>query len=468
MAKQSKGPTRDHPYRGLRKPSKPRSSYMDHNYTSKPVNLYALLTVTDTSTPDNGKTTTSVTKSNQRLNDVTISRSGISVPGYKYLITTQQDADSGYSRKDYTYELLPGHCHYAYYDSSIRSTLTEDVEGWLLYPNNGAWPNELNNYSASLDDQAQTQFLSKLYQKQTTFQGGIFLGELREAIHGIRHPLQSLYNGFFDYLKAVRRRATTGRIRKVPVVNGKRLAIISKTVSDTWLEFSFGWNPLVQDLDNAAQALSYLTQRSPTEHIVGSATRQTVSAAPGGLFACGYDTYYLQERTVTTTKVKYTGGLKATIDNATSGLSAKDLGVGLSDFVPTVWELIPYSFLVDYFINVGQVLEASMASTAGLFYLSKSVKTTNELSIDLLRKVDGIDNTGVLGSVRRLSSGGNLGLCTLTYSAYNRYAVQPGSLSPSLRFKFPIDKPLKLLNMAALLGSSRSTSNVLTNLGRST
>jgi len=467
MTKQSKGPTRSHPYRGLRKPSKPRSSYMDKYYTNKPVYADGMLTRTNISTPDFGTVNTTVDKSNQTLGVVNISRNGSNIPGYKYLITTQQDASSGYSRRDYTIDSVPGNVQYVYYDSSIRSTLTEMVAGWLLYPNNGSWPTASSNYSASLDSQAQTQFLAKLYQKQTTFQGGIFLGELREAIHGIRHPLASLYNGSFDFLKAVRRRAASGKIRRAPTVNGKRLSILTKMLSDTWLEFSFGWAPLVNDLDNAAQALSYLTQRSPTEHIVGSATKETVTTAVGGLFACGYNTYTLQERTALNTKVKYTGGLHATIDNATSGLSAKDLGVGLNDFVPTIWELIPYSFLIDYFINVGQVLEASMASTAGLFYLSKSVKTTNTLDVLAMTKVDGLGNSGVVGSVRRISEGGQLGECRLTYSAYDRYAVQPGSLAPSLRFKLPIDKPLKLLNMAALVGAGRSTSRYLTNIGRS-
>jgi len=467
MAKQPKGPTRDHPYRGLRKPRKPRSSYMDVYYDSKPVNFSEKQVVTNITRPYDGSPVKSVTTSVLKLDDQYNLRQGSNVPGYKYLITTQQDADSGYTLQRYIAEIGEGHVFYTYKDDSNRTYNDEIHDGWLLYPNNGAWPIASSMYSTSLDEKAQTQFLAKLYQKQTTFQGGIFLGELREAIHGIRHPLRSLYFGMFDYLKAARRRAATGKIRRIPTINGRRAAIIGKVVSDTWLEFSFGWLPLLNDIDNGMQLLSYMTQRGPVEHIVGSATDTSVTTPVGGLFSCGYDTYYLQERNTVTTKVKYTGGLRATLDNATSGFTMKDAGLSLRDVVPTIWELIPYSFLIDYFVNVGQVLDASMASTAGLFYLSKSVKTTSDKEVFMLRKEDGLGNIGSIGSTSRVATGGSLGSCKLTYLSYQRYAVQPGSLSPSLRFKLPIDKPLKLLNMAALVGAGRSASRYLTNLGRS-
>lgn len=52
--------------------------------------------------------------------------------------------------------------------------------------------------------------------------------------------------------------------------------------------------------------------------------------------------------------------------------------------MPTVWELIPYSFLIDYFTNVGDVLQALSTDTSGVHGLWKTEIWESKRDINII------------------------------------------------------------------------------------
>jgi hypothetical protein len=56
----------------------------------------------------------------------------------------------------------------------------------------------------------------------------------------------------------------------------------SKTLADLWLEFWFGWKPLVTDIHNACEVLD---RSPPPRRVVGTAGRQHVMTQTGGEWA---------------------------------------------------------------------------------------------------------------------------------------------------------------------------------------
>jgi len=77
---------------------------------------------------------------------------------------------------------------------------------------------------------AKAAFLKKLIKSQRTFQGGVFLGELREALHMLRRPAKSLRESINSYHRTAKKRA-----RKELTPKRK-----NRAVRDTWLEYQYG------------------------------------------------------------------------------------------------------------------------------------------------------------------------------------------------------------------------------------
>lgn len=123
---------------------------------------------------------------------------------------------------------------------------------------------------------------------------------------------------------------------------------ILKKFGDTWLEFHFGWEPLVKDIYNVCDLLSspmypkHVTVRGRNQQLFG----ETKSINCGSRIL-GFTEGRFQG------KVKGKAGMQMSISNPNLYLANR---LGLVNPASVAWELIPYSFVVDWFSNVGQFL----------------------------------------------------------------------------------------------------------------
>lgn len=206
---------------------------------------------------------------------------------------------------------------------------------------------------------ARSKFSSKAYNALTQFQGGVFLAELRETLHMIRRPGQSLWKEIGSYLGTVRKNARS--LKRQPV--SKR----EQWLSNTWLEYSFGWKPLLNDLDDAR---NYLQRRQDALYqelvrIEAVATSRALRFDQVLTFTSGVCGLHCRERRVD----EYTSILSGAVSSRASGqdlISASAMGLAPRNFVPTLWEVIPWSFVVDYFSNIGDVINAWSNQTVRL------------------------------------------------------------------------------------------------------
>lgn len=216
-------------------------------------------------------------------------------------------------------------------------------------------PSVSTSLDTAADNKARSKFLSKYLNLVNTWRGGNFLAEVRETIHMLRHPVDSLYRQVWDF---------AGRVGKLRKVYRRRPRSYATHLSDLWLAWSFGIKPLIADCNDAARALNVL-KNGPDNHDqkVISAFGRTDSysksvnvynqpvAGANGILNVHYVRYAIGH-----SGVRYLIAFKSAPADRSTAL--EQLGLGVFDVVPAVWEAIPWSFFVDYFLNVQEMIDS--------------------------------------------------------------------------------------------------------------
>jgi len=376
-------------------------------------------------------------------------RNGVSLPNWRTIIRNGGNATTPFTGTLQSFKSTPCSCYTESWENLGFNKINRyDTMGFNgLYGGYGNVSTFWADYFGSMEQAADALALKYLYARlredQTAFRGGIFIGELREAISMIRNPaksLRKLTNDYFSTLRKRRKEATSLKRAKA-------------VLADSWLEYSFGWKPLLNDISEGINAYERIRDNSfvrrtfsATGEVEGEYVQSWTPDAAGQVF--------LKSRriTKTTLQVRYKVGTSRDLtgQQSTEGM-ANLLGVGWRDFVPTIWELTPWSFLIDYFANVGEILDAATTITSDITWVCKTVRKTRTYKID--SAVD-VERTKQASGQLYIDTGGSAG----ETEEFER-KITRSSLSslpfPSFRFQVPGVDSLKWINIAALASSRR-------------
>lgn len=297
---------------------------------------------------------------------------------------------------------------------------------------------------------ALKSILKKIRQRRTAFQGGISLGELRETIKMLRHPAAALSKAVSSYMNNLSKRLP--RTKK----QNKR-----KVISDTWLEYSFGWSPFISDISEALKAIRKLKERDVRKVLIGSGASEEATAD-----WVSYSHFWASDQpvlgsrtTIVRIEVRYIAGVCESTEVLTAPQKFEHFGFVKSQLVPTLWELTPWSFLVDYFTNIGDILDATATNTSDVRWVCKTVRISNTYRFtNTLDKRKFYQDFPINSYIEGTPGQGEITTRTVTRSAY--------SSLPSPEFSVDIpgkSQYLQWLNMAALVASRK---NLLSKLNR--
>jgi hypothetical protein len=292
----------------------------------------------------------------------------------------------------------------------------------------------------SVENRCIAQFLNNAESVQSSIEAGQDIGEYKETLHSIHKPLATLQDSLVNYLSQLR------KLKK----SSRNPAKLRKLLADTYLEFHFGWQPLVDDIAHLiADCGQY---RFPEYPVKGSA--HNVYQADTNTYQIGFPFFPDSLRANSTTTCTYSCRIKGAIrarnyDNGRSSL-VSSLQLTPDRWIPTAWDLLPYSWIADYFVNIGDILQGLSFVSSSLIWGCKTTRNRCVTKVSDFRYTpDYPELPSTFQFLSKTSSvhGGNYECWS---KGVSRRSVQGVDLIPSIEFRLPGTK-FPFLNMGALL-----------------
>lgn len=357
--------------------------------------------------------------------------SGTTLPGFQLLCRLKQNATTVASGGRYHAFFGRGSCYAAFQTNTQfveRSVEGDYAPQYLLPLPGGDAPLAASVYNTGL-----TRFLKKCLSMQQQLQGGTFLGEIGQTIRLIRHPFAALENATRDYLYRCKRHSLRLNPRVLP-----------KAIIDEYLAYRFGALPLFSDIEGIINGL--LRLRDLANVVKTRAYNEEEKIFDTQVFSTtqnGIPLIVSRERGIRNS-ILFRGAVKiASVGPGPPILEAA--GLTYRDFIPTAYNLIPYSFLLDYVSNVGDILECCS------FYLSDLPwHCTTQRSVQFSRVTISPSRPATLFGWPCVGYSVEPIRCQLESKIFQRDGAELGL--PNLAFKVPT--PVQLWNVAALAGSA--------------
>lgn len=269
------------------------------------------------------------------------SESSTPTPGFHALVQSR----SHLPVKDYAWYRVDGECSGHYCDGSPKVTSGIDFV-------NNAWQSgnlvTLYGRSAPVDS---NDFLFKLVEnrlngklRNSDIDLGVSLGEYRETAAFLSKSVVKVAKSY----RQLRKGDVSGAMTTLTGRPNSRWKDIPGASSDAWLAYTYGLRPLVNDVYGACSALekAYARPRDLTR-IVSRLSKTTVMTIGGEV------SFNLVERLSIAGRRTLVGVFSYRVANPLVH-SLDQLGV--INPLSVAWELVPFSFVVDWFIPVGRFI----------------------------------------------------------------------------------------------------------------
>lgn len=147
-----------------------------------------------------------------------------------------------------------------------------------------------------------------------------------------------------------------GRFKEV----ARLLNLSPKTVHKTWLEYKYGWTPLLMDVKNAAEFFAQQHVGRPVRFVVSASEQESGSKN----WIQTYWPYDDNQESLAQIFHSSVWESKAKVKiwcELTNPSYSQLQQIGLTNPLLVAWELVPYSFVFDWFISVGDWLQGLTA-----------------------------------------------------------------------------------------------------------
>lgn len=328
------------------------------------------------------------------------------------------------------------------FPSGTMITIQSDIPSgdYTRYTDFGMWNIDNLNVSKSSDvsseltNQAIQQLRGKL--RNSSVNLAVAAGEGKQTLNLFLSTTGRLTNA----ARALRRGNMSAAAAALSSSGGRAKSFNARrSLAENWLELQYGWMPLLSDMYGTLQFVADSLYRVPRSKVTSSAKTsesffERVESDPSNRI----DQWNWQHN------VNYVLYFQESMGHMPSQL-------GLTNPLAVAWELVPWSFVVDWFLPIGSAIE-NLDATVGLDFV-KGCKT-EFWRANSIRTLDGI--TKVFGNSKSVYDWHLVQ--TLTKVACERSTLGgfPGPVLPSFRNPFPAGDTGKkrIANALALMSSA--------------
>lgn len=232
----------------------------------------------------------------------------------------------------YSWTIIPGTARY----------IVESDDNWFPALESSVLAQLASRISGHGTNLAVTAFEAE----QTVGMIGTAVGRVFKAYRHVRH------GNFAAAAKALNLKITPHRVGK------------HRSFNENWLEYRYGWRLVVQDVAGLMNTLyDSLTMRPPVLRVTALAKRTgrynwntgaKTMTMPDGTSCWKYS----NTKKVTVFDAEVRGGYIYKLESVALSTGQS---LGLTNPLLFAWEIIPYSFVIDWFVNVGDVLSSLSA-----------------------------------------------------------------------------------------------------------
>lgn len=290
------------------------------------------------------------------------------------------------------------------------------------------------------DNKAKMQAIKAIQSRHRQWQGAVFVGEILQTARMLISPAKALRMRLNSYILSLKNKK-----RKVTAKQWGRV------IADEWLEVNFGIRPLINDMTGLAETVARYGDQDdmPRAHIraTGRSERLISSSTTTGV-ENNYIYGIVHSRQVGTTRVIYRIGMKYAPSGPFSAFQrlAELGGFTSENWVPAVWEIIPWTWVVDYFTNIGDIISYNYTSQSEVKWVNKTI--IHEGIYDVQHVVDHDRIRSVLGTGYGSSDGSSLGSFKSKARSVDR--IVGGLSAPEMILRYPKLGSSSWINLGAV------------------
>lgn len=327
----------------------------------------------------------------------------------------------------------------------------------------------LAHHSAASLNKAGAIALSKIYKKleseMSHLNSPAVLAEFLDVLRQFGRPLQSIV----DLTHRHHNRLELARRGLSGSTAFKRIKW-QEVVASTYLEWSFGLSPLLQDATSLAEAVRRW-QDEATEDIFrelrskiasrGMDTSGDVQSYNEVPSQCNFR-FAITTSRKTEARAQYVVGLQGDVraDFGSNDRLLQLLGFNHANWVPAVYEAVPWSWLLDYFTNVQEILQAGAVSTARVKWIVKTLSTRSSFVRDCVADPVYNHSPGLFAPLSSEKQGTGGGSLTAILTDVVRTLPQTLGVPP-LYIEHPFNEWKKVANLIAVMNARRQSANAL-------